>query len=109
MTTEIVFRFLIGGIVVSVFALLGDIFRPKRFAGLFGAAPSVGLTFAQQGAAYVSLEARSMLAGAVALLVYSACASWLLMRAQWSSLWGSLAALPLWFGAAFGLWFLLLQ
>ena len=28
-------RFLIGGAFVSVFAVLGDIFRPKSFAGLF--------------------------------------------------------------------------
>ena len=40
---EYVIRFLAGGIVVSAFALLGDILRPKSFAGLFGAAPSVGL------------------------------------------------------------------
>ena len=36
-------RFLIGGVVVSVFAVLGDVLRPKSFAGLFGAAPSVAL------------------------------------------------------------------
>ena len=34
---------LVGGIVVSVFAMLGDMLRPKSFAGLFGAAPSVAL------------------------------------------------------------------
>jgi hypothetical protein len=35
-------RFLIGGIVVSLFATLGDVLRPKSFAGLFGPAPSAG-------------------------------------------------------------------
>jgi hypothetical protein len=40
---EYVARFLIGGFVVSAFALLGDLLRPKSFAGLFGAAPSVAL------------------------------------------------------------------
>ncbi len=40
---EIILRFLIGGAVVSAFALLGDLFKPKSFAGLFGAAPSVAL------------------------------------------------------------------
>ena len=34
--TEYVIRFLVGGIVVSAFAVLGDILRPKSFAGLFG-------------------------------------------------------------------------
>jgi hypothetical protein len=41
--TEYVVRFLVGGIVVSAFATLGDILSPKSFAGLFGAAPSVAL------------------------------------------------------------------
>lgn len=41
--TEYVIRFLLGGTVVSAFAMLGDILRPKSFAGLFGAAPSVAL------------------------------------------------------------------
>jgi hypothetical protein len=35
---ELIFRFLIGGVVVSVFATMGDILRPKSFGGLFGAA-----------------------------------------------------------------------
>ena len=38
--TEYLVRFLVGGVVVSAFAMLGDILRPKSFAGLFGAAPS---------------------------------------------------------------------
>ena len=33
--------FLIGGAVVSLFATAGHILRPKGFAGLFSAAPSV--------------------------------------------------------------------
>lgn len=37
--TDLIIRFLIGGMVVSSFALLSEIFRPKSFAGLFGAAP----------------------------------------------------------------------
>jgi hypothetical protein len=41
--TEYVARFLIGGVAVSLFAVLGDLLRPKSFAGLFGAAPSVAL------------------------------------------------------------------
>jgi hypothetical protein len=34
--TEYVIRFLVGGAVVSAFAMLGDLLRPKSFAGLFG-------------------------------------------------------------------------
>lgn len=43
---ELLWRFLIGGTVVSIFALLADVVRPKRLAGLFGAAPSVALAVA---------------------------------------------------------------
>jgi hypothetical protein len=37
--TEYLVRFLVGGIVVSAFAMLGDVLKPKSFAGLFGARP----------------------------------------------------------------------
>jgi hypothetical protein len=65
--TQIFIRFLIGGAVVTSFAILGDLFKPKSFAGLFGAAPSVaiatlGLTIASEGARFASVEARSMIA-----------------------------------------------
>jgi len=36
-------RVVLGGAVVSTFALLGDVLKPKSFAGLFGAAPCVAL------------------------------------------------------------------
>ena len=42
-TARVLIRFLVGGAVVSVFALIGDLVKPKSFAGLFGAAPSVAL------------------------------------------------------------------
>jgi hypothetical protein len=38
---EILLRIVIGGAVVSAFAILGDLLKPKSFAGIFGAAPSV--------------------------------------------------------------------
>ena len=41
--TEYVIRFLVSGAVVSAFAMLGDLLRPKSFAGLSDAAPSVAL------------------------------------------------------------------
>ncbi len=112
--TESIVRFLIGGIVVSAFAAIGDLLRPKSFAGLFGAAPSValatlGLTFAKHGGAYVSTEGRSMMAGAVAFFVYSSLVSLLLMRFKWSSFVAALLSIVLWLGVAFGLWALLLR
>jgi Protein of unknown function (DUF3147). len=55
-------RFLAGGIAVSAFAALGDTLRPKSFAGLFGAAPSIALatlliTLSQKGAPFVAWKA----------------------------------------------------
>ena len=41
--SEALARFLIGGLVVSAFAMIGGLFKPTSFAGLFGAAPSVAL------------------------------------------------------------------
>jgi hypothetical protein len=62
MSRAILFRFLVDGIVVSGFALLPDLFKPKSFAGLFGAAPSValatlGLAVATEGRIYTAAEA----------------------------------------------------
>ena len=73
--SELFVRFAVGGALVAAFALLGDLFRPKSFAGLFAAAPSVALATlvlagASRGAAYVAVEGRSMVVGAVAFFAY---------------------------------------
>jgi hypothetical protein len=112
--SELIVRFLIGGTIVSSFALLGEILRPKSFAGLFGAAPSIalatiGLTIAHQGKAYAAIEARSMILGSIAFLFYAAAASWLLMRYKLHALTITLALLPIWLGTSLGLWFLFLR
>lgn len=41
--SDVAIRFVVGGSIVSAFAIIGDILKPKSFAGLFGAAP-FGLT-----------------------------------------------------------------
>ena len=56
---EIVFCFVVGGLVVSLFAAFGDLLKPKSFAGLFAAAPSValatlGLTMLTNGPLYAA-------------------------------------------------------
>ena len=112
--TEILVRFLIGGAVVSVFAVVGDLLKPKSFAGLFGAAPSVaiatlGLTVATEGAAYAASEARSMMAGAIAFFAYASFVSWVLMRYKPAALWVTICSIPLWLGVAFGLWYVWLK
>jgi hypothetical protein len=111
---EIWLRFVVGGAVVSAFAWLGDILKPKSFAGLFGAAPSVAiatliLTVSTEGKAYASLEARSMIFGAVAFFFYAWLVSWLLIRRQLRVLPATGLAIMLWFGCAFGAWYAVLR
>lgn len=106
---ELLLRALIGGAVVSAFAQLGDLFKPKRFAGLFGAAPSValatiGLTIASKGREYAAVEARSMIGGALAFLVYAVVVSWLMMRYKLPAMYVTLVTFFFWLGIAMGLW-----
>ena len=112
---DLVLRFLIGGAVISAFALLGDVLRPKSFAGLFGAAPSialatVGMTIAHHGKEYGAIEARSMVLGAVAFCVYAYVVRQALARYRRSTLGTTLVLIPVWFGVSLGLcWMLLLR
>jgi hypothetical protein len=99
--TEYVIRFLVGGAVVSVFALLGEVLRPKSFAGLFGAAPSVAL--ATLGIAVYQHGAQAMIAGAIALAVYSVFVCHLLVRAKLRAVTATLLSLVVWLIVAFGL------
>ena len=67
--TEYLVRFLVGGVVVSAFAVLSDVLRPKSFA--FGAAPSValatlGIAVYRHGPDYAALQSQAMMAGAIA-------------------------------------------
>jgi len=106
--SEYLVRFLLGGLVVSAFAILGDILRPKSFAGLLGAAPSValvtlGLALSGHGRAYAAVEGHSMIWGAIALLLYSILVCQLLMRFQLNALSSTIASLPFWLLIAFGL------
>ncbi|MGC2785239.1 MAG: DUF3147 family protein [Roseiarcus sp.] len=100
-------RFLAGGIAVSAFAALGDSLRPKSFAGLFGAAPSIALatlfiTLSQKGAPFVAMEGRSMVVGAFALAAYSWTVCVLLKKFLLSSWAATMAALVVWFAIALG-------
>ena len=106
--TEYLVRFLVGGAVVSAFAMLGDILRPKSFAGLFGTAPSValatlGIAIYQHGAGYAALQSQTMMVGALALSVYSFVVCHLLVRARLRALPATLVSLIVWLLVAFGL------
>jgi hypothetical protein len=105
---EILFRFSIGGIAVSAFATLGDVLKPKSFAGLFGAAPSVAiatlaLAVSVHGPEYAAVESSAMVAGAVAFLVYSGTVAYIIRRFQVPVLVTAILLLPVWFATAFGL------
>jgi|SRR6185437_950536 len=107
--TEYVVRFLVGGIVVSAFAILGDVLRPKSFAGLFGAAPSValatlGIAVYRHGAGYAATQGFAMMAGAIALGVYSVVVCHLIVHARLRAAPATLLSLVIWLIVAFALW-----
>ena len=111
---EVVIRFVVGGLAVSAFAALGDVFRPKSFAGLFGAAPSIaiatlGIALFSKGADYVATEARSMVLGGAALGLYSVISCQLMKRFHLSGLTSTAVAALAWAAAAFGLYWLFLR
>jgi hypothetical protein len=106
--TEYLVRFLVGGVVVSAFAMLGDLLRAKSFAGLFGAAPSValatlGIAVYRHGAGYAAQQSRAMTAGAIALAVYGLVVCQLLIRARLRAVPATLLSLVVWLIVAFGL------
>src|SRR5262249_35851605 len=98
--------------LVSLFALIGDVVRPKRFAGIFGGAPSVALATlalatAKSGALIASLEARSMILsslGFVGLVVFGATA-WLALP-RYRAAVALLLAGAQWLAVSVSLWWL---
>jgi hypothetical protein len=111
---EILLRVLAGGTVVSAFALLGGALKPKSFAGLFGAAPSVAiatliLTVSADGKQYASVEAKSMIFGAAAFFVYASLVSRLLIRGERAVLPVTGLSVMLWLGCALGCWYAVLR
>lgn len=105
--SDLIFRFLIGGVVVSLFAMLGDVLRPKSFAGLFSAAPSValatlGLTIHKEGKLYAAFEAKNMLLGAAAFLAYAALVSFALRWFNKGAIAVGLSLIPIWFIVSLG-------
>ena len=67
------------------------------------------LTTAKEGTIYAATEARSMVAGAIALGLYCQLVSWLIMRFRWHSLAVTTFSNLLWFAIAFGSWIVFLK
>ncbi len=109
MAIKLLLRFVIGGVFVTVFSLSGDVVRPKSFAGIFAAAPSVALatlalTIATDGRVLAAREGRSMIGGTIAFMAYAYCAKLLMMRCQKSALRATTALISIWLVCAAALW-----
>lgn len=103
-------KFVLGGTLVCGFALLSEVAQPKRFAGLFAAAPSVLLaglvvTLLSQSVSHAILTAQGATAGAVGLVTYCLVVTPAIRR--FKALLGSVLSLLLWFGGALGAYLLL--
>jgi uncharacterized membrane protein (GlpM family) len=99
----IAIKALAGGALVVAFALVSEAVSPKRFAGLFAAAPAVALasltiTVLTKGAGEAQKSGVTMMAGAAAMSVYAAVVVALLRRT--GSKAGAAAAMGVWTAVA---------
>ena len=97
---------LIGGLAVVGFSLVGHAGHPKRFAGLFSAAPSVAvaslaITAVLKGADGAVPYARGMLTGSAGMLAYCLVSLYRIQRLH--ALIGSILAWLAWLLVAGGL------
>lgn len=75
----VVAKMVCGGVLVLLFAALSEALKPKRFAGILSAAPSVAIAglaigSAVDGPSNQAVAPRTMIAGAVALIAYAVIA-----------------------------------
>lgn len=97
-------KFLAGGLLVCVFAMISQVCQPKQFAGIFSAAPSVllaGLTITllMKGAQHAALTAEGAIAGAVGMVFYCMVVNREMKRHK--ALVGSIISLSVWLVASF--------
>jgi hypothetical protein len=100
---EIAAKAMLGGVLVVLFAVLSEMVAPKRFAGIFSAAPSVALaslsiTLITKSRHDVALAGAGMILGTLALLCYCLVAVPALQR--FGALKGAEAALVVWLAVA---------
>lgn len=103
---------LAGGTLVVVFALIGEVIRPRSLAGITSGAPSVaaaGLTVTVLTSGVVSAynQSLAMIAGAVGLVAWCLVGTEAVKR--FGGLKGSVTATTVWVVAAFTSWALLLR
>jgi len=102
---------LVGGLMVVAFSLIGEVVHPKRFAGVFSAAPAVALaslllTSLVKGPSMAVPQTMGMIIGGVAMIVY--CAVSLFAVDRFKALIGSMTAWLAWFAVA-GVLYLVLE
>jgi hypothetical protein len=100
-------RGLAGGSLVVLFALVSELLKPKAFAGLFAAAPSVAvaslaLTVIPDGASQARGASIGMVVGAVGLAACCVVAVGAIPHLR--AFWGSLVAMAAWAVAGLGLY-----
>lgn len=103
-------RFFAVGALVCVFALISEVCTPKRFAGIFSAAPSVlvaslAITLVAQNSAKAVSTAEGAIAGAVGLIAYCLVSTPAIRR--FKSLAGSGLAVIAWSAVAVGMFIVL--
>ena len=104
---ELAIRALAGGLLVAAFALIGEAVRPKAFAGLFSAAPSVAvaglaIVAVTKSPAVARLQSMSMVVGGIGLTASCVLASAAIPRIK--TVAGSLAAWACWAAVSLGLY-----
>ena len=100
-------RGLIGGSLVVVFALISEVVKPKAFAGLFAAAPSVAVgslavTVVAESAAKARQSSIGMTVGGVAMA--ACCVLAVVAIPRLKAFWGSVLAVAGWLIAGMGLY-----
>jgi hypothetical protein len=103
---------LAGGVLVVVFAAIGEIVRPRDLAGILSGAPSIalaglGVAVVSSGVAVAEGLAVGMIAGGVAFVAW--CLVGIEAVKRLGSLKGSVAATAVWFVTAFSLWAVVLR
>ncbi|MDA8296088.1 MAG: DUF3147 family protein [Actinomycetota bacterium] len=97
----------VGGTLVVVFALIGQVVKPRAFSGLFMAAPSVAIaslaiTVGFEGAMRAEQDAIGMVPGALGMVACCLVATGVIPKIR--ALWGSLAAWAAWGVVGLGLY-----
>lgn len=95
-----------GGLFVTAFALVGEMLKPKRFSGVFAAAPSVALAnllvvMLMKGHRPAHDNGQGMIVGGLAMAL--ACLAGVVLIRRYRSLRGSILVCGVWLAVAVGL------